>query len=181
VESHAWDRIRSGGTAVLAAAGDVAQAVTAIGCGADLLDLWQAADGTADAVAARYPDVPVCARTPWAALTRDPAAARRTGAGLIRADTAGEAGEAGEAGTAGRAGAGRGGVLIEAPPERAGGLLAAGWAVIVTADDQAGPHAAAAVAAIACWLGAAAVRTGHVTAARRAIDMTRAIREDRRA
>jgi hypothetical protein len=169
VESHARDQIRTAGTAVLAAAADVAQAVAAVGGGADLIDLWQASEDTADAVAARFPDVPVCARAPWAALTRDPAAALHTGALLICAGTA--AAEQAKA-----AGIGRGQLLIEAPPPQAGELLAAGWAVLVTADDQAGPHAAAAVAAIACWLGAAAVRTGHVTAARRAIDMTRAIR-----
>ena len=169
---HAHNQILALGTAVLAVAGDVAEAETAIGRGADLVDLWEAADGAAAAVAARFPDVPVCARAGWAALTRDPAAARPTGAVLICADiTAAE--------RAAAAGMGRGRVLVEAPPDQAGGLLAAGWAVIVAADDQAGPHAAAAVAAIACWLGAAAVRTGHVTAARRAIDMTRAIQGDR--
>jgi hypothetical protein len=168
VESHPCPQIRPAGTAVLAAAGDVAEAVTAIGSGADLVDLWAAGDGTAAAVAARYPAVAVCARAQGAALTRDPAAAVRTGAMLICAGTAG-------AEQAARAGVHRGRMLIEAPPGRAAGLLAAGWAVIVTADDQAGPHAAAATAAIACWLGAAAVRTGHVAAARRAIDMTRAI------
>jgi hypothetical protein len=164
-------QIRPGGTAVLAAASDLAGAAAAIGSGAELIDLWQASAGTADAVAARYPGVPACARAPWAALTRDPAAALRTGAALICAGTGGTGG----AERAVAAGVDRGLVLIEAPPGQAGGLLAAGWAVIVTADDQAGPHAAAAVAAIACWLGAAAVRTGHVTAARRAIDMTRAV------
>lgn len=155
-------------TAVLAAAGDVAQAVTAIGSGAQWIDLWQAGGGTADAVRARYPDIPLCARAQWAALTHDPAAALPTGSLLICTDTSG-------AERAVAAGIPRSQVLLQAPPADAAGLLAAGWAVIVTADDRAGPHAAAAVGAIACWLGAAAVRTGHVTAVRRAIDMTKAI------
>ena len=162
-------QIRPAGTAVLAPAAGLAQAVTAIGSGAQMIDLWRAGRGTADSVRARYPDIPLCARAQWAPLTRDPAAALRTGAVLICAGTA-------AAGRAEAAGISRGQVLVEAPPAAAAGLLAAGWAVIVTADDRAGPHAAAAVGAIACWLGAAAVRTGQVAAVRRAIDMTRAIR-----
>ncbi|HEY2577290.1 MAG TPA: hypothetical protein VGI74_13375, partial [Streptosporangiaceae bacterium] len=59
------------------------------------------------------------------------------------------------------------------------GLLAANWPVLVATDEEAGPNAAAAAGAMACWLGAAAVRTGYVTAARRAIDMTEAIRGTR--
>jgi hypothetical protein len=169
VKPHTHDEILPSGTAVLAVAGDVAQAVAAIGSGAQLIDLWQAGGGTADEVRARYPGIPVCARAGWAELTRDPAAALPTGAMLICADTAG-------AEQARAAGVDRGALLVEAPPARAAGLLAAGWAVIVTADDQAGPHASAAVGAIACWLGAAAVRTGHVAAVRRAIAMTQAIK-----
>lgn len=197
MKPHTRDEILPPGTAVLAVAGDAAQAAAAIAGGAQLVDLWQAGDGTADAVRARYPGIPVCARAGWAELTRDPAAALRTGAMLICADTA-------RAEDAQAAGVDRGALLVEAPPAGAAGLLAAGWAVIVTADDQARPpeaetgppeagdrppegqagpsgaeagaHAAAAVGAIACWLGAAAVRTGHVTAVRRAIAMTQAIR-----
>jgi hypothetical protein len=169
VKSHTQDEILPPGTAVLAAASDVPRAETAIGSGAQLIDLWQASPGTADALRGRYPDIPLCARAAWAALTRDPAAALRTGAMLICAGSA-------AAEQAGAAGVARGLLLVEAPPERAAGLLGAGWAVIVTADDRAGPHAAAAVGAIACWLGAAAVRTGHVAAVRRAIDMTVAIK-----
>jgi hypothetical protein len=184
VKSHAWEQILTAGTAVLAAAADMPQAVAAIGSGAQLIDLWQAGDGTADAVRERYPGIPLCARADWAALTRDPAAAPRTGALLIcagsaAAEHAAGAGNAGEAGNARHARAGGvacGRILVETPPDRAAGLLAAGWAVIVTADDRAGPHAAAAVGAIACWLGAAAVRTGHVAAVRRAIAMTTAIK-----
>ncbi|HEY3954280.1 MAG TPA: hypothetical protein VGM53_12965 [Streptosporangiaceae bacterium] len=169
MKSHAWEQILTAGTAVLTAAGDMPQAVAAIGSGVQLIDLWQAGNGTADAVRDRYPGVPLCARADWAALTRDPAAALRTGALLICAGTA-------AAEHAGAAGVARGRILVEAPPDRAAGLLAAGWAVIVTADDRAGPHAAAALGAIACWLGAAAVRTGHGAAVRRAIAMTTAIK-----
>jgi dihydropteroate synthase len=83
------------------------------------------------------------------------------------------------------------------PPDRT--LLAAGWPVLVDADRAAlaaGVHAdraareagvasaddpalaasVIALAALSCWLGAAAVRTQHVAAVRRALDMANSIR-----
>ncbi|MDR0344212.1 MAG: hypothetical protein LBI49_14105 [Nocardiopsaceae bacterium] len=42
----------------------------------------------------------------------------------------------------------------------------------------AGPAAAVAVAAVSAWRGAPAVRTRHMAAVRRALDMTAAIRGD---
>jgi hypothetical protein len=84
-----------------------------------------------------------------------------------------------DAGQAEATGIERGGLLVEAPPDQAAGLITAGWQVVVCADELPGPHAAAAVAAIATWLGAVAVRTSHVTAARRAVDMTETIRGTR--
>ncbi|HEY1915815.1 MAG TPA: hypothetical protein VGH27_09590 [Streptosporangiaceae bacterium] len=169
MKSARWVRKLPSGTAVLAAAGDLPAAAEAIGDGADLIDLWAASDETAQQVRDRYPDVPACARTDWAELTRDPAAAQRAGALLVCADP----------GQAAATGIERGGLLVEALPDQAAGLVAAGWQVVVCADELPGPHAAAAVAAIATWLGAVAVRTSHVTAARRAVDMTETIRGTR--
>jgi hypothetical protein len=169
MKSARWARKLPSVTAVLAAAGDLPAASTAIGDGADLIDLWAASDKMAQQVRDRYPDVPACARADWAELTRDPSAARPGGALLV----CGDADQAGETGIE------RGGLLVEAPPDQAAGLIAAGWQVIVCADALPGPHAAAAVAAIATWLGAVAVRTSHVTAARRAVDMTATIRGTR--
>ena len=60
----------------------------------------------------RYPDILICAPADWADLVRDPAAARRTGAILVCADSAAAA--AAEAG-----GISRRGILIEATPARA--------------------------------------------------------------
>jgi hypothetical protein len=105
----------------------------------------------------------------WAGLTGDVATAQRTGAVLICAGPA-------EATAAQEAGISRDRLLVEAPPAEVAGLLAADWPVLVSTDEAAGPQAAAACAAMACWLGAAAVRTSHVTAARRAIEMTGAIK-----
>lgn len=161
-----------GGTVVAASAVDLTAAATAIAGGAGLIDLWHADPQTVAEVGRRYPDVLACAPVSWAALVRDRATARRTGAILICADPAAAA-------EAEASGIGRGRILVEAPPVRAAGLIAAGWAVIVRADEVAGPHAAAALAALACWLGAAAVRSHYVPAARRAIDMAGSIRGTR--
>jgi hypothetical protein len=83
------------------------------------------------------------------------------------------------------------------PPDRT--LLAAGWPVLVdaeraareagvdadraareagvaSADDPALAASVIALAALSCWLGAAAVRTQHVAAVRRALDMANSIR-----
>jgi hypothetical protein len=162
------------GTAVLAVAAGLPAAAAAIAAGATLIDLWEAGPRTVAAFQAAYPGVPACARADWAALVRDRTLALRTGAVLI-------CGNAVEAEQAEAAGIGQGSVLVEAPPAGVAGLLAAGWQVIVEADGAGtvDPQAAAATGAIACWLGATAVRTEHVTAVRRAIDMTASIRGTR--
>jgi len=169
------------GTVVLATASELSAAVAAICAGAGLIDLWNASQETAAAVRARYPGVLACARADWADLVRDRAIALRTGAILICGDPT-------DAARAEVSGISRDAILVEAPPALAAGLMAAGWQVVVDADElagphaaaeMAGPHAAAAVGAIACWLGAAAVRTSHVAAVRRAIDMTASIRGTR--
>ena len=166
------------GTAVATAATTVQAAQAAVAAGAVLIDLTGAKQPVMTEVRDRYPGILICAPADWADLVRDPATARRTGAILVCADPAAAA--AAEAG-----GIGRDGILIEAAPPRAAGLIADGWRVLVDADQvpgghaaasqAAGPHAAAAVAALSAWLGAAAVRSQHVAAVRRAIDMAGAI------
>lgn len=160
------------GTAVAAAATTVAAARAAVAAGAVLLDLTGAGRPVMTEVRSRYPGVLTCAPADWADLVRDPAAARRTGAILVCPDPA--AATAAETG-----GIGRRGILVEAAPARAVGLIAAGWRVLVDAGQVTDPHAAAAVAALSAWLGAAAVRSDHVAAVRRAIDMADAIRGGR--
>jgi dihydropteroate synthase len=75
-----------------------------------------------------------------------------------------------------------------APPGRTP-PAAAGWPVLIDADRAAALAATAvspddeallteiiALAALSCWLGAAAVRTRHIAAVRRALDMANSIR-----
>jgi hypothetical protein len=159
-------------TAVAAVATTVAAARAAIAAGAVLVDLTGADRPVIAEVRERYPDILICAPADWADLVRDPAAARRTGAILVCADSAAAA--AAEAG-----GISRRGILIEATPARAAGLMAAGWQVLVDAGQVTDPHAAAAVAALSAWLGATAVRSEYVAAVRRAIGMAGAIRAGR--
>lgn len=161
-----------GGTAVAAAAATVPAARAAVAAGAVLIDLTGAGRPVMTEVRDRYPGLLICAPTDRADLVRDPATARRTGAILVCADPA--AAVAAEAG-----GFGRRDILVEAAPADAAGLIAAGWRVLVDAGQVAGPHAAAAVAALSAWLGAAAVRSNHVAAVRRALDMADAISRTR--
>jgi hypothetical protein len=156
-------------TAVAAAATTVAAARAAIAAGAVLVDLTGADRPVMAEVRERYPDILICAPADWADLVRDPAAARRTGAILVCPDPAAAA--AAEAG-----GISRRGILIEATPAQAAGLMAAGRRVLVDAGQVTDPPAAAAVAALSAWLGATAVRSDYVAAVRRAIDMAGAIR-----
>jgi hypothetical protein len=160
------------GTAVAAAATTVPAARAAVAAGAVMVDLTGARRPVMAEVRDRYPGILICAPADWADLVRDPAAARRTGAILVCADSAAAA--AAEAG-----GISRRGILIEATPARAAGLMAAGWQVLVDAGQVTDPHAAAAVAALSAWLGATAVRSEYVAAVRRAIDMAGAIRAGR--
>src|SRR5438552_8400186 len=170
--SPAPGRMLPDGTAVAAPATTGRAARAAVASGAVLVDLTGASQPVMAEVRDRYPGILICAPADWADLVRDPATARRTGAILVCADPA--AATAAEAG-----GIGRRGILVEAPPARAAGLMAAGWRVLVDAGRAAGPHAAAAVAALSAWLDAAAVRSDHVAAIRRAIDMAGAIRAGR--
>ena len=170
---------------------DLAAASAAIDAGADLIDLWTASDETAQQVAARHPDLPICARIPGAALAKTAlaktaqaktaqakaaqakAAQAKTARALLICPNIAEAEQAESRGLP------RSELLVETPPDQAPGLIKAGWQVIVDADHTPGPHAAAAAAAIATWLGAVAVRTSHVTAVRQAVDMTATIRGTR--
>ena len=169
VKSSAPGRRLPDGTSVAAVATTVPAARMAVAAGAVLIDLTGAGRPAMTEVRDRYPGILICAPADWADLVRDPATARRTGAVLVCADP--DAAAAAEAG-----GIGRASLLVEAPPVRAAELIAAGWRVLVDAGQVAGPHAAAAVAAVSAWLGAAAVRTRYVAAARRAVDMADSIR-----
>ncbi|MGH3157500.1 MAG: hypothetical protein ACRDNF_13100 [Streptosporangiaceae bacterium] len=169
MKSYTRGRIEADDTLVLAIAGDLPTALTAIAEGAGLLDLWEAGQETVAAIRDRHPGAATCAPADWAGLVRDRATAQRTGAILVCAGLA-------EAVAAEASGIGRDRLLVEAAPAQVTGLLSAGWRVVVSTREEAGPNATAAVSAMACWLGATAVRTGYVTAARRAIDMTTAIK-----
>jgi hypothetical protein len=164
------------GTALLAVAGNAAEAAAAVRAGAALVELPAAGPAAIAAFLASHPGVLVCAECDRADVVRDPATALRTGAillcdGLPAAD---------------RAPVPRSRLLVEVPPAMAARAIAAGYAALVDLRDDparapdpglaAGPIA---IAAICAWLGAAVVRTSHPRQVRRALDMAESIRGTR--
>jgi hypothetical protein len=183
-------------TALMAVAASLAEASAAVGAGADVVDLSGIDLGDADescedvsgagpgealAVAefrARHPGVLVCAAGPAADLVRCPATAIATGALLICDDPA----------AARASGLPAAQLIVAVMPDDVAGAATAGWAALVDADRAAGLAAGlgddddpaqiagiVAIAAVSCWLGAAAVRTRHPRQVRRALDMAASI------
>src|SRR5215471_5868561 len=108
---------------------------------------------------------------------RRPARAGRAGPALVAAvGTAAEAGHAIAAGADLIDGRGLTGQEVAALRARHLGLRLWHGSPPAADADQAGPQAAVvATAAVLAWLGTPAIRTRHVVAVRRAIDMTCAI------
>ena len=177
------------GTAVLAVAGNAAEAAAAVRAGAAIVDLGMAGPATIAAFRASHPGVPVCAARGHADLVRDPATALRTGAVLVCTGLPAAAG----------APVPRSQLLVDVPPAMVPAAIAAGYATLVDLRDGparapepepvtgvlapaglasglAGPIA---IAAICGWLGAAVVRTSHPLQIRRALDMAESIRGTR--
>jgi hypothetical protein len=170
--------------------------------GARLVDIGRPSVPALESVRAANPEVIICADTPGADLTRDPAIAARTGAALLRGACPGghhaSRGHPGPRRPGSPRGAGPGGrptgnspaaaepvamtsigaALIEAAPTDAGALVAAGHTVLADADaDEVA--ATIAVASVLVWLGVRVVRTTHVAAVRQALEMVESIRGTR--
>jgi dihydropteroate synthase len=172
---------------------------------AELVDLGEAAPEQISAVQARYPGVGVCAASAPADLTADVAVARETGvmaicSGIEAARASGLppgrvlvevppglVAQARRAGWAALVDADRSAALAAAAPEAAARGRAVGSETSGRPGDDADPElspalhadvdpAVLAIAAIASWLGAAAVRTRYPGQVRRALDMTASIR-----
>ncbi len=152
---------------ILAVAGP-ATADAALSAGADLIDLEDLGPREVARFAARHPGTGFCARSGTAALTRHLPLAARSGAVLVCASAA----------AARRSGLPPSRVVVAAPLTGIAELAEAGFGALVDADDagrDGGIHAIVAAAALACWLGAAIVRTRHPLAVRRAVDMAASI------
>jgi dihydropteroate synthase len=191
---------RPAGTWLVVTVTDAEAAGAAVRAGADLLDVGPAGPAAIGAIAARHPGVPLGRPWPPAALGGQPSRHRTPEAPLICAGVR-AATEALEAGVPREA------ILVAARPAEAQGIMAAGWAVLADVDDEITPqqrngtvapgsaaegapagagagdadevNAAVAAAAVCAWLEVAAVRTRHVRAVRRALDMTASIRGQR--
>jgi dihydropteroate synthase len=165
------------------------EAGAAVHAGADMVDLGAATPPEIMAVRARFPGVGVCAGGAPADVVMDVAAALATGAMAICAGV--------EAARVSGLEASR--LLIAVPPALVPPARESGWAALVDVDQAAaqaqrsgsGVHldetgsdagssehdaAVLAIAALASWLGAAAVRTRLPGPVRRALDMTASVR-----
>jgi hypothetical protein len=171
---------------LLAVVSGAADVDAAVGAGADLVDLGAASPEEILAVQARHPGIGVCADRAPADVVADLAAARATGAMAMCVGI--------EAASTCELPASR--LLVVVPPALVPQARLAGWAAVVDADDaaaqvqgargmaedgetgsQAGDDVSVlAIAAIASWLDAAAVRTHRTGQVRRALDMTASIR-----
>jgi hypothetical protein len=164
------------GTAMLAVAGNAAQAAAAVRAGAALVELTAAGPAAIAALRASHPGVLVCAECDQADVVRDPVTALRTGAILVCEGLAAADG----------APVPRSRLLVDVPPAMVARAIAAGYAALVDLRDDpaqppdpglaAGPIA---IAAICAWLGAAVVRTSYPRQVRRALDMAESIRGTR--
>jgi hypothetical protein len=164
------------GTALLAVAGNAADAASAVRAGAALVDLGMADPAVTSAFRASHPGILVCAACEQADVVRDPAMALRTGAILICAGLPAAAGAL----------VPRSQLLVDVRPAMLPRAIAAGYAALVDLRDgpdhglDAGPDAGSlAIAAICAWLGVAVVRTSHPRQVRRALDMAESIRGTR--
>jgi len=178
------------GTAMLAVAGNAAEAAAAVRSGATLVELGTASPAAIAAFRSGHPGVLVCAECERADVVRDPDTALRTGAILVCDGLP----------AAASAPVPRSQLLVDVPPAMVPRAIAAGYAALVDLRDGPAATGAAvtgpagglaavpadglaagpiAVAAICAWLGAAVVRTSHPAQVRRALDMAESIRGTR--
>lgn len=163
----------SAGIVIIAPAASVAEAAEAADAGAPLVDVGQAGE-LIQAVRAQISGVGICADGTGpggeeAEVVRDAVLAARSGANLICADADGAA-------DAVRAGIPAGRIAVQTAPAGIETARKAGWTVLADLEPWAdSPVRAQAVAAVCVWLGASVIRTRHVAAVRRSVDMTESI------
>src|ERR1700733_2957312 len=193
VLSHRWDD--SAAVAIMAPVSAVAEAVAGAAAGARLIDVGTA-EALIPAIRRATADVLICGYAEGADLVLDADLAAWSGAGLICPDPAAAA-------AAGRRGIAPERILVRVTPAQIESAADSGWATLVDVDAARGSlHEVAvdggwpagagslaeveagagslaeveAVAAVCAWLGVSVVRTWDVAEARRALDMTDAIR-----
>lgn len=161
------------GIVIIGPASTLAQAAEAAAAGAQLIDVGRANE-LIQVVRAQISDVGVCADDAGpdgseADVVRDAAWAAHGGARLICTDTDAAA-------AAVQVGVAPGRIAVRTDPAGIEAVRKAGWTAL--ADLQPWADSAVrtqAVAAVCVWLGAGVIRTPHVAAVRRSIDMTESI------
>ena len=115
-------------TALMAVAGNIAEASAAVAAGADLIDLAAAAPETITAFRSRHPGIPISAAGRSADIVRDAAIARVTGAIML----------CGDADAALDSGIPLDQILVDVRPAAVPDLSQSGLAALVDVDRAAG-------------------------------------------
>lgn len=158
------------GTALLAEAGSLDDAVAAGHAGATMIQVGHCGPSLIAAIRTWLPDVVICGDDESADLVPDPGLALRSGASLLCTGLA-------AAEQARRGGIAANRILVTVPMARLDSTLRAGWSTLTDVDAGApglGVEGAEALAAACCWLGGTAVRTRHVAEVRHSLDAAEA-------
>jgi hypothetical protein len=170
VKSHSRTVLPDPGTALLAEAGSLDDAVVAGFAGATMIEVGRGGPRLIAAIRELLPDVVISGEDESADLVPDPRLALRSGASLICPGVM-------AAERARHSGIAPGRILVTVPMVHLDSTLAEGWSTLTDVDASAaglGVAGAGALAAACCWLGGTAVRTRHVAEVRQSLDAAEA-------
>lgn len=170
MKSHSRTVLPDPGTALLAQASSLDDAVVAGFAGATMIEVGTGGPRLIAAIRELLPEVVISGEDESADLVPDPRLALRSGASLIcpgvtAAERARHSGIAPDR------------ILVTVPMVHLDSTLAAGWSTLTDVDASAaglGVAGAEALAAACCWLGGTAVRTRHVAEVRQSLDAAEA-------
>jgi hypothetical protein len=170
MNSHARPVLPEPGTALLAEAVSLDDAVAAGFAGATMIEVGNGGRDLIAAIRSLLPDVVISGADESADLVPDPRLALRSGASLICAGvTAAERARC--------SGIAPDRILVTVPMIHLDRTLRDGWSTLTDVDAGAaglGVAGAEALAAACCWLGGTAVRTRHVSEIRQSLDAAEA-------
>ncbi len=172
MKSHSRTVLPDPGTALLAQAGSLDDAVAAGFAGATMIEVGTGGPRLIAAIRELLPDVVISGEDESADLVPDPRLALRSGARLICSGvTAAE--------RARYSGIAPDRILVTVPMVHLDRTLRAGWSTLTDVDFDAeaaglGVAGAEALAAACCWLGGTAVQTRHVAEVRQSLDAAEA-------
>lgn len=170
MKSHSQTVLPDPGTALLAAAGSLDDAMAAGFAGATVIEVGRSGPRLIAAIREFLPNVVISGEDESADLVPDHRLALRSGASLICSGvTAAE--------RAKHSGIAPDRILVSVPMVHLDRALRDGWSTLTDVDAGAaglGLAGAEALAAACCWLGGTVVRTRHVAAIRQSLDAAEA-------